>query len=62
MYRDHTITAPKSLGHRGRASLVCRAAGDARRYISGGMTLIPTMKARLAAPSDLVDLAAYRRS
>src|SRR5262245_29482363 len=27
------------------------------RYLSGGMTLIPTMKQRLAAPTDLIDLA-----
>ena len=27
------------------------------RYISGGQTLIPTMKQRLAAPSDLIDIA-----
>jgi len=27
------------------------------RYLSGGQTLIPTMKQRLAAPTDLVDLA-----
>lgn len=44
-----------------RASSVADAAklakkGDAK-YLSGGMTLIPTMKSRLAAPSDLVDLA-----
>ena len=26
-------------------------------YLSGGMTLIPTMKQRLASPSDLIDLA-----
>jgi carbon-monoxide dehydrogenase medium subunit len=30
--------------------------GDAR-LLSGGMTLIPAMKTRLAAPSDLVDLS-----
>lgn len=30
-------------------------AGDGK-YLSGGMTLIATMKQRLAAPSDLVDL------
>jgi carbon-monoxide dehydrogenase medium subunit len=30
--------------------------GDAK-YLSGGMTLIPAMKQRLAAPSDLVDLS-----
>lgn len=29
---------------------------DDGKYISGGQTLLPTMKARLAAPSDLVDL------
>ena len=26
-------------------------------YLSGGMTLIPTLKARLAAPSDIIDLS-----
>jgi hypothetical protein len=31
-------------------------ASDEGRYLSGGMTLIPTMKQRLAAPSDLIDL------
>lgn len=31
------------------------AAGEGK-YVSGGMTLIPTMKQRLAAPSDLIDL------
>jgi carbon-monoxide dehydrogenase medium subunit len=30
--------------------------GEAR-YISGGQTLIPTMKQRLAAPSDLIEIA-----
>ena len=30
---------------------------DDGRLLAGGMTLIPTMKLRLAAPSDLVDLA-----
>ena len=32
-----------------------RAADDGM-YLSGGMTLLPTMKQRLAAPSDLIDL------
>ncbi len=32
-----------------------KAADDAA-YLSGGMTLLPTMKQRLAAPSDLIDL------
>lgn len=44
-----------------RAASVADAAkllknGDAK-LVSGGMTLIPAMKTRLAAPSDLVDLA-----
>lgn len=44
-----------------RAASVTDAAkllknGDAK-LVSGGMTLIPAMKTRLAAPSDLVDLA-----
>jgi aerobic carbon-monoxide dehydrogenase medium subunit len=32
------------------------AAADGR-YLSGGQTLIPTMKHRLASPSDLIDLS-----
>lgn len=44
-----------------RASSVADAAklfeqGDEAKYLSGGMTLIATMKQRLASPSDLVDL------
>ncbi|MFU0503350.1 FAD binding domain-containing protein [Pseudaminobacter sp. NGMCC 1.201702] len=44
-----------------RASSITEAAklakgGDAK-FLSGGMTLIPAMKTRLAAPSDLIDLA-----
>ena len=44
-----------------RASSVADAAkllkkGDDAKLVSGGMTLIPAMKTRLAAPSDLVDL------
>lgn len=31
-------------------------AADDGKFVAGGQTLIPTMKARLAAPSDLVDL------
>src|SRR4051794_11430009 len=27
------------------------------RYLAGGQTLIPTMKQRLAAPADLIDIA-----
>ncbi|WP_420407423.1 FAD binding domain-containing protein [Hoeflea sp.] len=32
------------------------ASNDEAKYLSGGQTLLPTMKQRLAAPSDLVDL------
>jgi carbon-monoxide dehydrogenase medium subunit len=44
-----------------RASSVADAAKQIKKaedgkYVSGGMTLIPAMKLRLAAPSDLVDL------
>lgn len=33
------------------------AKGDDAQLLAGGQTLIPTMKARLAAPSDLVDIS-----
>ena len=33
------------------------AAADDPAWLAGGMTLIPTLKQRLAAPSDLIDLA-----
>ena len=33
-----------------------QASSDEAKFVSGGMTLIPTMKQRLAAPADLVDL------
>lgn len=32
-------------------------SGDDAQLLAGGQTLIPTMKARLAAPSDLVDIS-----
>ena len=32
------------------------AAADDPRYLAGGQTLIPTMKQRLSAPSDLIDI------
>ena len=38
------------------AAAAFRAAEDGA-YLSGGHTLLPTMKQRLAAPSDLIDLA-----
>lgn len=33
------------------------SGADDGKFLAGGMTLLPTMKQRLAAPSDLVDLA-----
>src|SRR5262245_4602905 len=30
------------------------------RYLAGGMTLLPTLKQRLAQPSDLIDLSAIK--
>lgn len=39
------------------AVALLRDAPDAK-LIAGGMTLLPTMKQRLAAPSDLIDLSA----
>ena len=33
------------------------SSSDEGQLIAGGQTLIPTMKARLAAPSDLVDIS-----
>jgi len=32
-------------------------AADDGNYLAGGMTMLPTMKQRLASPSDLIDLA-----
>src|ERR1700761_3466366 len=33
-------------------------ANEEAKLVAGGMTLIPTLKQRLAKPSDLIDLAA----
>ena len=32
-------------------------ASDEGKYMSGGMTLLPTLKQRLARPSNVIDLA-----
>jgi carbon-monoxide dehydrogenase medium subunit len=37
-------------------ALACYHAADDGLYLAGGQTLIPTLKQRLAAPSDLIDL------
>jgi carbon-monoxide dehydrogenase medium subunit len=34
--------------------------GDDAKFVAGGMTLLPTMKQRLARPSDLVDLGGLK--
>ncbi len=44
---------PKTLAE---AETLFRKSSDAR-YLAGGQTLIPTMKQRLAAPSDLIDIS-----
>jgi carbon-monoxide dehydrogenase medium subunit len=36
------------------------AKGDDAKVVAGGMTLLPTMKQRLARPSDLVDLGGLK--
>jgi carbon-monoxide dehydrogenase medium subunit len=51
MYETH-YHRPKSLAD---AAAVFSGASDAR-YLAGGQTLIPTMKQRLAAPSDVIDV------
>src|SRR5215470_2682729 len=38
------------------AEAMFRESADAR-YLAGGQTLIPTMKQRLASPSDLIDIS-----
>jgi carbon-monoxide dehydrogenase medium subunit len=36
------------------------SGADDGKILAGGMTLLPTMKQRLAAPSDLIDLAGVK--
>ncbi len=51
---DFKLQRPTSL----EAATKALAAADDGKYLAGGMTLIPTMKQRLAQPSDLIDLGA----
>ncbi|MDF2998162.1 MAG: carbon monoxide dehydrogenase [Xanthobacteraceae bacterium] len=44
---------PESL----EAALALAAEGEDAKLLAGGQTLIPTLKQRLASPSDLIDLA-----
>jgi carbon-monoxide dehydrogenase medium subunit len=48
-----TYHRPRDLGE---AAALFAGATEAR-YIAGGQTLIPTMKQRLAAPSDVIDVS-----
>jgi aerobic carbon-monoxide dehydrogenase medium subunit len=52
--RDFEYHAPKTLDE---ALSLLRDKEDGK-LIAGGMTLLPTLKQRLAAPSDIIDLAA----
>ncbi len=51
---EFTYQRPTSLD----AAASSIAAADDGKFVAGGMTLIPTMKQRLAQPSDLIDLGA----
>ena len=51
--RDFNYHRPADIG----AASQILSKSDEARLIAGGMSLLPSMKLRLAAPSDLVDLA-----
>ena len=38
-------------------AVTAHSSADDARYMSGGMTLLPTLKLRLDKPSDVIDLA-----
>jgi len=42
------------------AALAALAQGEDAKLVAGGMTLLPTMKQRLASPSDLIDLGGVK--
>jgi carbon-monoxide dehydrogenase medium subunit len=50
---NFTYHRPRDLG----AAITKLREADEAKLLAGGMTLLPTMKQRLAAPSDLIDLA-----
>ncbi len=50
---DFNYQAPTSLAD----AIAAIGAADDGKILAGGMTLIPTLKQRLANPSDLIDLA-----
>ena len=51
---DFSYHRPNSLNDAARL----RASAEDGLYLAGGHTLIPTLKQRLAAPSDIIDLSA----
>ncbi len=51
---DFAYHRPETLA----AALALRRDAPDGTYLAGGMTLLPTLKQRLASPSDLIDLAA----
>lgn len=51
---DFSYSRPKTLAD---AVAAFKGAGDGK-YLAGGQTMIPVMKQRLAAPSDVIDLSA----
>ena len=51
--QNFTYQRPGSLADAGKALAGAREA----KILAGGMTLLPTIKQRLASPSDLIDLA-----
>ena len=51
---DFNYHRPDSLA----AAVALRAGAADGSYLAGGMTLLPTLKQRLASPSDLIDLGA----
>ena len=55
---DFTYHRPASIDEAARLM----AGADDGKYVSGGMTLIPTLKQRLAQPSDLIDLGGLANS
>jgi carbon-monoxide dehydrogenase medium subunit len=55
---DFTYHRPATIDE---AARLMAAASDGK-YMSGGMTLIPTLKQRLAQPSDVIDLGGLNNS
>jgi carbon-monoxide dehydrogenase medium subunit len=50
---EFTYHRPSSLAE----AVALRAGAPDSQYLAGGMTLLPTLKQRLASPTDLIDLA-----